>query len=347
MPIIWDAEVEPDDLTYFIREMPVPGDFALLAENETEFYDDNTIDWGEITRVNRTARYRSFDGRVHVSSRDTASDKRVRLLPLSSSLSLGEYERLQQEFARTGGTRVQALERAIYNDGEKLTREVFARLEQAWGDVYTDGKLTISENGFAGEADYGVPGNHLVAPSTAWTNTASATVLTDIETWTQRYVATNNGQRPGRLRTSQARLNNVVRNKEVIDAIYGATAGRTRVNISEVNDLLANENLPTFELAYDGAVDVDGVTVRTIPEDRVIMRPANLRELGHTAMGLSATALELVNSANSDLDFEEAPGIVGVVFKEDGVPFRQHTYVDAVGMPVLTDARKLLIADVA
>ena len=44
--------------------------------------------------------------------------------------------------------------------------------------------------------------------------------------------------------------------------------------------------------------------------------------------------------------FEEAPGIVVVIFKEDGVPYREHTYVDAVGMPILGNARRLLTATV-
>lgn len=344
--ILFDAPVEPDDLTYFVREVPTPGDLALLNEFDRVDSDDNTVDFGEIIRTNRTARFRSWDGRVHVSARDTAQDKRVKLLPLSSSLSEGEYERLQREFARLGGTREQALERAIYNDAQQLTREVQARLEQAWGDVLSDGKLTISENGFAGEADFGMPGNHNVSTSTAWTNASTATILTDIETWAARWSDTN-GTRPGRMKTSLARLRNVQRNKEVIDAIYGSTQGRTRVSIQEVNELLEGENLPTFDAPYDSQVDVDGVATRVIAADKVLFLPADLRELGYTAWGVSATALELANSEQSEMSFEEAAGIVGVVFKEQGVPFRQYTYVDATAMPILADAKKLLVADVA
>jgi hypothetical protein len=62
-------------------------------------------------------------------------------------------------------------------------------------------------------------------------------------------------------------------------------------------------------------------------------------------MGVTATALELVNSNESDLSFEDAPGIVGVVEKV-GPPYRQFTFVDACGMPVLDSAR-LMTLDVA
>lgn len=343
--IIFDGPVEPDDLTTFVREVPTPSDLTLLSDMPVRHLDTNTVDFAEIVRTNRTARYRSFDGRVHVSRRNAGSEKRVSLLPLSTSLQLGEFERLQLEFARTGGTNQRALATAAYNDAEQLTREVQARLEQAWGDVYTDGKLTISENGFAGEADFGVPSNQLVAPSTAWSDTTNATVLTDIQSWSDIWRATN-GFGPGRMKTSLKQLRQVQRNKEVIDAVYGSTQGRTRVGVTELNDLLRDEGLPTFDEPYETSVDVDGTTTRVIPDDRVAMLPTDLAQLGYTAYGVSATALELVNSSDAELDFEEAPGIVGVIFKEDGVPFRQYTYVDATAMPILANARRLLVADV-
>ena len=68
------------------------------------------------------------------------ADKRVNMLPLSDSLNMGEYERLQLEFARTGGTRREALANAIYNDAERLTRHMQYRMEQAIGDVLTDAR---------------------------------------------------------------------------------------------------------------------------------------------------------------------------------------------------------------
>jgi hypothetical protein len=78
----------------------------------------------------------------------------------------------------------------------------------------------------------------------------------------------------------------------------------------------------------------------------VIFLPPNVADLGYTAWGVSATALELVNSNAIDFSFEEASGIVGVVEKV-GPPYREFTFVDAVGMPVLQNPRLLMVADVA
>lgn len=343
MAIFFDAPVAPDALTAFVREVPTDPTLQLSNLFPTRTTDDNTIDFAEIIHTNRTAKYRSFDGRIHVSERDTGSDKRVRLLPLSSSLGIGEYERLQMEFARTGGTNVQALERAVYNDADNLTREVRNRLELAWGDVITDGRLTINENGYQGEADFGVPAGHLVTAGTVWSN-AAAPILSNLISWADTYNTTN-GFLPGSIRVSQRVQRAMQTNTELINAAVGAAAGRSRINLNELNDVLASEGLPTLTTYQTKSLDVDGVTTATMPDDRVLFLPPNIADLGYTAFGVTATALELVNAAQSDLSFADAPGIVGVVIK-DGPPFRQYTYVDAVAMPILANAKLLFNADV-
>lgn len=344
MAIFFDAPVSPDALTAFIREVPLPSDLALCALFPTIPNSTNTVDFAEIVRTNRTARFRSFDGRIHVSERDTGSEKRVKLLPLSTSLSMGEYERLQLEFARTSGTNQQALAASIYNDATNLTREVQARLEQAWGDVLTDGRLTINEEGFQGEADFGVPATQIVVPAVAWTDLVNGVPLTNLLAWQDVRVANGNGKAANML-TSLRVQRLMQKNKEIIDAVYGATAGKTRVSLTELNDLLASEGLPTLLSAYDTQVDIDGTSTRVIADDKVAMLPANIADLGYVSMGVSATALELVNSSESDLSFEEAPGIVGIVEKS-GPPYRQFTFVDAVAMPILANAALLSVADV-
>ena len=345
MAIFFDAPVSPDALTAFIRGVPTPSEFALSNTFDTVTEATNTVDFAEIVRTNRTARYRAFDGRIHVAERDTGSEKRVKLAPLSTSLSMGELERLQLEFARTSGTNQQAMAAAIYNDAQNLTREVQARVEQAWGDTLTDGKLSINENGLVSEADYGVPANHIVSASTTWVTIASALALTELLAWVDVYVDTN-GFSPGSMQTSQRVQRLLQTNAQIVGAIAGTTSGRTRVTVPELNDLFASEGIPTLRPAYDTRVDIDGVSTRVIADDKLMFFPPNIRDLGYMRYGLSATALELVNSNVADLSFEEAPGIVGVVEKI-GPPYREFVYCDAVGQPILANASLLLVADVA
>lgn len=344
MAIFYDAPVQPEAQTAFIREVPVGAGRALLAEAGRRESDTNKISWSEVTRTNRTAKFRAFDGAIAKSSRDSGSDSEVRLLPLGSSLDMGEYERLQLEFARTKGTNQALLEQAIYNDSERLTNEVLNRLELAIGDVLTDGKLTINENGYQGEADFGVPANQIISATTAWTDLANSKPLTDLIAWHDIYVA--NGNAPAkRARTSNRVIRLMTRNAEIIAAVHGSAAARTMVTIAELNGLLVSQGLPELAPAFDEQLNVDGVDTRVVADDKILFTPEDLSELVDVAWGVSATALELVQSNKADFDFEEAPGIVGVVVK-DGPPFRQTTFVDAVAMPILNDAKKLLVADV-
>ena len=346
MGIFFDAPVPVDAITTFTRNVPLPTSLALSQLFPARTFPSNVVDLAEITATNRTARYRTWDGALHVSKRDTGKTSRVPLLPLSSSLNMGEYERLQLEFARVGGTATQVLADAVYNDAAKLTNEIYYRLEQAWGDVLTDGKLTLSEGGYvAAETDYLIPGSQIVAPATLWSDTSTSTPLTNMVAWLDVWVAAN-GAPPGRTVTSLRVLRLLQKNTEIINAVHGAAAGRTRVTTTELNDLLASEGLPPIETTYDANVDVDGVTTRTVADDRFIWTPSDVSELGFTAWGTTATGLELARSNSVDMTFGDAAGIVGVVIKE-GPPFREYTFVDAVAMPVLADSRKILVADVA
>lgn len=346
MAIVYDGPISPDALTTFIRNVPVESQLALVNLFPQRYFQTNRIDWAEFVKTNRTASYRSFDGTIHVSSRDAGSGKYVELLPFSDSLNRGEYETIAVEIARLGGTNKAAQVNAAYNDAERLVGTMNNRRELAWGDVLTDGKLTINEGGFNGEADYGVPANQIAAPAGAlWTDHAASVPLTDLDAWQEVRIANGYG-RAAKMILSRVALGHLRRNTQIINAVFGSTQGRTSVSLAELNTLLASEDLPVVLQTYDTSLNVEGSNTRVIATDKVIILPEDLGSLGFFAWGLSATALELSKSNLAEMVFGEAPGIVGVVEKV-GPPYREFTFVDAVGMPILTNAGLLTIADVA
>lgn len=346
MAILWDAPVAPVDLTTFIREVPPSPQNTLSALFPTEFKPLDEVDVEEIIRTNRTAKFRAWDGRISVSDRDSGSRKRIKLPPLSDSISQGEYESLQILFARTNGSNLSALIDSIYNDAQNLTNNIHNRIELAWGDLLSDGKLTINENGLVTEADYGLAAlGNIVTAGTPWTTVATADVLADLMTWCDAYRALN-GFFPDKILTSYSTLRTLQTNTKLINAIRGAQTGVTRVNLSDINDLFLNNNLPTFLPAYDRLLSVDGVSTRPLAANKVVLLPPDLGGMAKMVYGVTATALELVNSSEVDFSFSSAPGIVGVVEKE-GPPYRKFTYVDACGMPVIYQPRQLMVATVA
>jgi len=347
MAIVFDGPVTPDALTTFIRTVPIPAGNLLQQLFGSITRESNRIDWAEMVKTNRTAAYRSFDGMIHVSARDAGSGKFVELIPFSDSLNKGEYERIAEQIALVSGTNRAVQARAAYNDADRLMGTMNNRIELAWGDVLTDGKLTINEGGFSGEADYGVPANQVTAPAGAtWidANSATAVPLTDLDAQQEVRLANGNA-RAGKMLMSRSRRSILRRNKQIIDAVYGATAGRTSVTVSELENLFESEDLPV-PVVYDTQLNVEGTDTRVLAADRVVLLPDDPKQAGTMVFGVSATALELVNSNVAEMKFGDAAGVVGVIEKV-GPPYREFTYVDAVGMPVLTNAGLVSILDVA
>jgi len=347
MAIVFDGPVTPDAATAFVRRVPTPANQVLNQLLPDRTFTSSSIDITEVTRTNRTAKFRTFDGRPHRTSRDFIQTRTVKLPPLSVANGIGEAERLQLEFARTGGQSYSALADAIYDDATNLVQEVRARMELARGDVLTDGKFTLAgENGLYLEADFGVPTDNFVTASTVWTDFANSQIIRDMRAWVQQYVNLN-GFRPGGFVCSESVVGYMLQNAEV-RALSASLAGSPQlVTEQALAAALAAFRLPPLLFTYDTKLDVDGVTTEVLDPAKVIFTPPNPADLGYTAWGITATALELVNSPKTDFSFDDAPGIVGLVVKGDSVPFTEETVVDAVGMPVLQQPKLLMVADVA
>jgi hypothetical protein len=198
------------------------------------------------------------------------------------------------------------------------------------------------------EADFSLPAGNIVTAATLWSDHVNSDPVTDITTWVQSYKTTlGNGFAPAAILPTQQILNDLLLNQNIRNLFASLVGSPSRVSPQQLNSALSDFGLPPFLAPYDAQVDVDGTATRVTPANKVFFVPPDPENnLGFTAWGVSATALELVRAADSDMSFEEAPGIVGVVVKADAPPFRQSTFVDAVGMPILTNPRALLVATV-
>lgn len=350
MSIFFDAPVDPVDLTEFVRRVPTPDNLTLSGMFGMEVRDTTRVNFSEITKTNRAARFRAPDGRIHVADRDGATERVVNMLPLSDSRNQGEYETLQREMARLGGTRTEALANAIYNDAEDLTRYVQNRVELALGDVLTDGIFTpdLHDELTGVEIDFGMPSAHKITLLTdqKWTdaNSDTADALDALQKACDVYEETT-GERPGWVMTSRKNIRALERQTLLINAVYGATQGRTAVPMADIMSTLDSRGIPTDWRTNETKINVDGANERVIPDDVLILGPSNPSDLLSFRFGLTATAMELVGSNAVDFSFASAPGLTGVVIKE-GPPFRKFTFVDGIGIPLLKDAKRLMVVKV-
>jgi hypothetical protein len=337
--------VDPATLTGYVRELPAPRMWVLNQFLPDRLVEDVEAYVEQLTRHNRAAQFRAWDAETPMGQRDSFKRDRVQLPPLGEKLIVSEYERLQLERVRSRGDTTAPMVNSIYDDAEVITRHVRARMELARGDVLTDGKFTLSgENGLTLEADYGLPASHSVSPATVWSDHANATVIDDLRTWADTYTD-DAGESPGAMFTTRTVIGHMLRNQEVRDLVGMSSDTTSILTQTQLNTVLQAHGLPPVG-EYNAKIENSGgSTVRPVPEDHLVMLPEDPSSLGSTVWGITAESLELAAGENPSLDFEDAPGLVGVVLREAD-PVKIMTKVTGVGMPVLADPNKLLVADV-
>lgn len=345
--ILWDAPATPDEITFAIRQIPQRAELALTnLPGMITYTPSHTVRWGEITRRNRLASYRAFDGPIAVGARDDEQDKQVRLAPFSRSLNLGEYERLAIEFERMAGGNRAVLADALYDDAENLTSSMHNRAEKAVGQTLVTGVFDVNENGYRGTADFGLAAANKFTAAIVWSTPTTANAGDDLRAMGKKFLQSA-GVRAGRIITSEAVVDALLTNAQIVGEVTGTQAGRTWVTRDELGTWLGQNRLPQLVTEYETSFfnEETGLEERVIPENRIILTPANLSDIITFRYGLSATALELIRSPRSEMTWQDGAGVVGLAIKE-GPPFRQFTYVDAVGMPLLMGAKSLVVGTV-
>lgn len=338
--------IAPAELSGYVR--------AALADLEvnqftlSRFLPDRPIDDLDyrFTRggegLAEAATFRNYDTPAPFGKRPGTQRVSGELPAISRQLRLGEYDRLRQRAA--GGDQVV---NAIFADAVRMTRAVAARMELARGEALNTGAVAIDENGLTATADFGRKSTHSVTAAIQWTvlTGTSATPLTDLISWSDTYRASN-GEGPGVILTSQKVVRLMQRNPEIIAAITGAAAERTRVTNAELTALLQSEGLPGIEV-FDAQVNVGGSATRIIPESQLLLLPApagspDATDLGATLWG---TTSESLDPAYGIEDGEE-PGIVSGVYRSDD-PVALFTKAAGIGLPVLANPDLSFSADVA
>lgn len=338
--------VPAPSLTSFIREVPSPTQWILNRFLPDELVDSIEASIDKATRRNRAAQFRTFDAESPIGARNPFERSTVTLPPLSEKIPLGEQERLALEAARNGGSaNSQRLIDQAFNDAENLAGSIKARMELARGDVLSDGKFTLAENGLALEADFGLPAEHLLAPANLWSDTANSTPIADLEAWCAAYEDAN-GERPGYILMSRKAKSYITASAEArsMAAFYGAGVGQGPLGNNQLQALLEDRDLPQIQI-YSATIDVAGTKTRPIEADRVVLLPQNPRDLGYTAWGITAEALEFNGNNAGVLGFEKLPGLFACVMKQWD-PVRTWTKVAATGMPLIENPDLLMVADV-
>lgn len=343
---LWDI-ISPSDLTRFSRRfaLDLPSTQGMVLNR---FLPDvnvrsNKVRVRTLTRTLRAAKFRVWDAENYMAARPfTLSITELELPPLGQKIDITEREILELALANldpNGDVRGQ-----IYDDAETNVRATLARMELARGDLLTDGKITITENGLNGlEADFALANSHKPTAATLW-SAAGATPLTDEQAWVQQMVD-DGSPTPDNAITSR-RVFNYLRNNAEYRAAFASNvnASTPALRPDQLNDVRNNFGLPPITI-YDTKIDVDGTSTRPIPDTKFILVAP---DAGESQWGLTAQALE-VAAGNADPAFtrNDAPGIFTAAYKQTGERVKRATSTHAVGLPVLFDKNRLVSATVA
>lgn len=336
MSIIYDL-IDPVVLTQVVRESPEPAKVGLNAILPDRLFPSIEAVWDVVTQTNQAAQFRAFNAETPIGERDSMTRKSAEMLPVGEKYVLREYDILKLQEARTGGNMTPLLEDAVYNDALRGARAARIRAEYARGDVLTDAILTITDGGLDLSYDFGLDTDNDTTVSTSW-HTPTTDIPTDIGAFLD---AAENLDYDGYMWVSRKTARSLAANAkyQALASVGGVTP--PRLSLGDIN--AAHDRLGFPEVVvYNSSFKIGGVETRVLGEDLVLFTPRDPSELGFTAWGVTAEALELMEAQSLSVD--DAAGLTAVVTK-DGDPVTRWTKVTGICLPVLTDPDRLGILD--
>lgn len=345
MPL-WTEVVEPAALTGYARA--ALEDYEINRASLAPFLPNSTVT-DIVARVTRgetgmvdAALYRAYDAETAIGGARPGARMTFDLPPLGKKERVSEYDQLRARNAANPDAVLSSIERVTV----RRVRSTVDRIEYARGQLLVTGKVTIAENGFIADLDFGRAAGHTVAPATLWTGAADP--LSDLDAWSTTY-RNENGQEPGAILTSTRVLNLMMRSQNLRAlTVGGTTTTPSIVSRQAVREVLSAFGLPPIVI-YDRTVNLGAGVVRVIPDDRVLLLPAPAdpfdpdgTDLGATFWG---TTLEASDPSYAIEDSEQ-PGIVAGAYREDD-PLGVWVKATAISVPGLANPNLSLVADVA
>ncbi|MFE4305680.1 major capsid protein [Streptomyces sp. NPDC056891] len=342
-------DVTTRDLTVFARAVPTPDEWTLTTGDSPVFpalkLQSTMWEIKDSGRYVNAAKFRAYDASAPLATREAWETTRKGGLPvISQKLTVSEQEIILDEMQR--GADAERLVNNLYSDTERHAEATKGRIELAAADVLLDGKLTVNENNYITEVDFGVPAENTPTAPKVWSDPTSDPIRDELA-WLQ-YLEDIGSPEPEFALTSRRVINTWASNAAYRAAYYNSVnpsnTPTSSLTPSQVNSVRVEYGLPPVRI-YKGQVRVDGAWIKPIPDDRYIYVPPQRQKWANVQWGLNADSIVLSSGKNPEIEKEEAPGIV-ITRDVDSDPIRIWTKVNASAMPVMHDPRAHLVAKV-
>jgi hypothetical protein len=336
---LWTDLITPAELTGYVRtalEDLEVNQASLAAWLPNTFVSDINVRFvkGQAGLV-AEASFRAFDAEPEIAGGVSGQRVTLEMLPLGQKRIISEYDQLRMRNASD-----EVLRNSILKEARNVARAIADRIERLRGTVLETGKATVNQGNLAFDDDFGRAGGHNLTAGSLW-STSSVDRLTYLQTLVATYVATNDGDQPGAIVTSQRVLTALAAGDQFKTTLVG---GATRPAIAdEVRQYLIAAGLPPVTV-YDRRTSGG----RVLSDDKLILLPAPVdpvngeSELGATFWGQTLTSQE----AEYGIADVEQPGVVVGAHKATSIPHIATVESDAIALPVLANANLSLVAKV-
>lgn len=324
------------EMLNYLRDRKYP---VLLGEELFPEVKRQSLEFDMLTDGSRTpviASVHGFDTESEIGQRE-AQRKAIELALIKRKMQLKERELIALESPRNEAEK-QYLMKQVYKDFDKLIQGIKARVELMRMEIIAKGTITLNENGLNASISYGVPNNHKAA-NVDW-NSENSDPIADITTWCNAMAV-----KPKRALTSNTILMKILRNSNVVKALYGPAATRVAV-VGDLNTYLESNKLPKI-YTYDEVYKKENsngtyTTYRYFPENCFSMFPEG--PLGETIYGPTAEEVRLTRDPS--IQIEAIGKILAMMYEEGKDPVSTWEKAVATALPTCPYADELFQAEI-
>lgn len=254
-------------------------------------------------------------------------------------------ERTRQELnilMQANNAGVNTLIGRIFDDEANLLRNASLTREMLRMQLLTTGMISLDDNGQKFSYDFGLPKEHKVKPTAAWTTVASADPVADIEKW-QLMIEEEKGTSPTELLLNSTTLATLAKTDAIKNGIFANSRQVTIPTRAQVVSFLQDQ-LGISVYVYDKGYSKDGKFTKFVADNTVVLMPATA--LGNTWFGTTPEESDLQSGGTSAVVRVVDTGVAITTWKlEDPVNVR--TKASQIVLPSFELADEVIIADVS
>lgn len=252
-------------------------------------------------------------------------------------------EELRQELNKVLETGNQAyidsIMNQVFNDTTNLLEGAAAQRERMRMMALTTGKISMKANGQNYDYDYGIPDNHMVDSSKAWSD-PTATIIDDIRDLMD-LIEDETGVRPERAVCSRKTFGYIRKNNEIRQAILGSDA-TAPVSDTKIFDYIMDELKLDVVVYNKKAKDEKGNEFQYVADDTFVIFPQG--KLGTGWFGTTPEQSDLMAGSAANVSITDVG--VAVTTSKETDPVNVDTKVSMIYLPSFETADHVGIIDV-